>query len=86
MEELFFDEFHFFTPESFELRVELFRKKYGDSYLDTIVTLLEEQNIDFNDANEYITPLLKMKLENELLKSRQLKHSRFQSNFEDMFS
>jgi len=75
----------FFTPETFELQVELFRQKYKDSYMDTIVTLLEEQNIDFLDANEYISPLLKLKLENELLKTRQLKHSKFQSNFEVMF-
>ena len=75
----------FFTPEHFELQVELFRQKYQDSYLDTIVSLLEEQNIHFLDANEYISPLLKLKLENELLKTRQLKHSKFQSNFEVMF-
>lgn len=76
----------FFTPESFEVVVEKQRALTGETYLDTIITLFEEQNIDVNDASEYISDLLKLKLENELLKTRQLKHRIFQSDFEGIFS
>lgn len=64
---------NYFSKESFELTIEKNRYKFDDSYLYTIIDFCENNEIDFEDIKNFISPSLKLKLTNEAINNRQLK-------------
>ena len=79
------DSNNFFTLESFELEVEHKKHLYDNSYIDTIIDLFDQYGIEPEDGNEYISNLLRIKIENEAMKLKQIKYRKKQSNFDLIF-
>lgn len=55
----------FLTDEKFSILVEERARETGESLLTTIVELLDEYDIDIQEAKQYISKTLKQKLEAE---------------------
>lgn len=75
----------FLTPDSFELWVEQNKKKFENSYLDTIVNFMISNELDEVDMKELISDNLTNKLKLEAINSRTLRSNIKPCNFEKIF-
>lgn len=62
-----------FDRKKFSMMVEEKAIAPGVGYMDVILSIIEEYNLDFSDINSLLTPSLKQKLEAEAIELNYMK-------------